>query len=74
MNRSINILIISLTYPIAKLFSFCLEIFSSYFALSVFRNISYLLQTRFVFSRDKAIYMSTKEIAPYLEQLVIDCR
>ena len=72
MNRSMNILIISLTTPITKLSSFCLEIFSSYFALSAFRNISYLLQTKFallivisfVFSRNKAI-ISTKEIAPY---------
>lgn len=39
MFRSMNILIISLTSLITKLSSFCLEIFSSYYALSAFRNI-----------------------------------
>lgn len=79
MNQSMNILIFPLTSPITELSLFCLEIFGSYFALSAFRNISYLLQTKFglwiiisfVLSRNKAI-ISTKEIAPYLEQLAID--
>ena len=73
-----NILIIPLTSPITELSLFCLEIFDSYFALSTFRNISYLLQKKyglwilisFVFLRNKAV-ISTKEIAPYLEQLAI---